>query len=116
MQGKSDKEKLRITNYELRENNNCKIIPDEFIDAMHDCDMAFLCNPNNPTGDLLGKEEVLKIARSARESKCFLVLDEAFIDFCPDDSVIEHVQDNPYLIVLRSMTKIYAITGLRVGF
>ena len=108
--------KLRITNYELRKEKRFRIIPDDFIKAMQGCDMAFLCNPNNPTGDLLSKEEVIGIAEAARDLKCILVLDEAFIDFCPADSVIEHVRDNPYLIVLRSMTKFYAITGLRAGY
>jgi len=107
---------LRIANYELKKENNFKVITKEFIKAMQGCDMAFLCNPNNPTGDLLRKEEVIEIAEAARELKCLLVVDEAFIDFCPEDSVIGHVRDNPYLIVLRSMTKFYAITGLRAGY
>ncbi|GBE41355.1 threonine-phosphate decarboxylase [bacterium BMS3Bbin09] len=100
----------------LKKEDSYKIIAREFIEVMQGCDMAFLCNPNNPTGDLLTKEEVLRIAEAAREMKCLLVLDEAFIDFCPADSVIGHVQGNPYLIVLRSMTKFYAITGLRAGY
>lgn len=108
--------KLQTSNFKLNEENGFKIIAREFIEAMQGCDMAFLCNPNNPTGDLLSKEEVLFIAEAARESKCFLVVDEAFIDFCPADSLIGHVLDNPYLIVLRSMTKFYAITGLRAGY
>ena len=100
----------------LKKEDGYKIITREFIEAMQGCDMAFLCNPNNPTGDLLSKEEVIGIAEAARELKCLLVVDEAFIDFCPGDSVIGHVRDNPYLIVLRSMTKFYAITGLRAGY
>lgn len=80
------------------------------------CNMAFLCNPNNPTGRLLGKNDILKIAEVARKLKCYLVVDEAFIDFCPEDSVIDFVKDNPYLIVLRSLTKFYALSGLRVGY
>ena len=105
-----------LRNYELKEKNSFRIIAEEFIEAMQGCDMAFLCNPNNPTGDLLSKEEVLGIAEAARKLKCILVVDEAFIDFCPADSVIGHVHANPYLIVLRSMTKFYAITGLRAGY
>lgn len=113
----------RIMMYELKEKNNFRINADEFISAMTGemnstlhCDMAFLCNPNNPTGSLLKREAVLKIAEAARESKCFLVVDEAFIDFTPEESVIADVRDNPYLIVLRSMTKFYALTGLRIGY
>jgi threonine-phosphate decarboxylase len=78
--------------------------------------MAFLCNPNNPTGRLLRKRDVIKIADAARELKCCLVVDEAFIDFCAGASVIKEVSNNPFLIVLRSLTKFYALSGLRIGF
>jgi threonine-phosphate decarboxylase len=78
--------------------------------------MAFLCNPNNPTGGLMKKEDVLKIAEAARGLKCYLVVDEAFMDFVPEESVIKEVRNNPYLIVLRSMTKFYALSGMRIGY
>lgn len=120
---------LRVMSYELKEENNFDITADEFINAMADgylaahrsplatpVDMAFLCNPNNPTGRLMKKEDVLKIAEAARELKCYLVVDEAFMDFVPEESVIKEVQNNPYLIVLRSMTKFYALSGMRIGY
>jgi threonine-phosphate decarboxylase len=125
---------LRVMSYELKRENNFDINPDEFISALRTpnsnppfppllkggegglCDMAFLCNPNNPTGRLLKKENVLKIAEAAKNLKCVLVVDEAFIDFCPEDTMINEVQNNPYLIVLRSMTKFYALSGLRIGY
>ncbi len=107
---------LRIMNYELKEENGFSIEPNIFIEQMQGCDMAFLCNPNNPTGGLLSREAVLEIAGAARKAKCYLVVDEAFIDFISRESVITNVKDNPYLIVLRSMTKFYALTGLRIGY
>ncbi len=79
-------------------------------------DIVFLCNPNNPTASMLSREEVIKIANAARELRCYLVVDEAFIDFCPEHSVIREVSKNPYLIVIRSLTKFYALAGLRVGY
>jgi threonine-phosphate decarboxylase len=82
----------------------------------HSCTMAFLCNPNNPTGRLVSRKDVLKIAEAAAKSGCYLVVDEAFIDFCPEESVSLEVAGNPYLIVLRSMTKFYALSGLRIGY
>ncbi len=122
--------KLQVTSYKLKKEDNFDIDPDDFISAMSgninsslitrhsslSFDMAFLCNPNNPTGRLLGKKDVLRIAEAARELRCYLVVDEAFIDFCPEDTVIDEVQNNPYLIVLRSMTKFYALSGLRLGY
>ncbi len=80
------------------------------------CAMAFLCNPNNPTGRLVSRDDVLTIARAAADAACYLVVDEAFMDFCPDESVSLEVMANPYLIVLRSMTKFYALSGLRIGY
>ena len=100
----------------LNKENNFEIETDAFIKAMKGCDMAFLCNPNNPTGGLVKKREVLKIADAAKKMECYLAIDEAFIDFCPENSVIKNVQENPYLIVLRSMTKFYALSGLRIGY
>ncbi len=91
-----------------------RVVADEFIAAMRGAETAFLCNPNNPTGDALRREEVLEIARAARRLKCLLVVDEAFVDFCPEESVID--AENPFLIVLRSMTKFYALSGLRLGY
>jgi len=115
---------LRVISYELKEENNFDINPDKFIKTMERirknnpaavC-MTYLCNPNNPTGRLLRRAGVRKIADAAKKIKCYLVVDEAFIDFHPEESVIKDVQNNPYLIVLRSMTKFYALTGLRIGY
>lgn len=115
-------DELRVKSYELKRENNFDINPDDFILSLvtrHSSlpfDMVFLCNPNNPTGRLLKKDDVLKIAEASRKLKCYLVVDEAFIDFCPGESAIKYVQDNPYLIVLRSMTKFHALTSLRIGY
>jgi threonine-phosphate decarboxylase len=119
-----------VVGYRLRSEDDFDLPPDTFVDAMSvltveetgirppcpACTAAFLCNPNNPTGRLVPKEDVLKIARAAAESTCYLIVDEAFIDFCPEESVSRYVADNPFLIVLRSLTKFYALSGLRIGY
>lgn len=92
------------------------IDPGKFSAAMAGCDMAFLCNPNNPTGRLMEREAVLDLVRSARREDCVLVVDEAFIDFTPEQSVAGDVAGHSHLIVLRSLTKFYALSGLRIGF
>lgn len=104
----------RVRRLALRKHAGFSIDPGAFIDAMKGSDMAILCNPNNPTGRMLGREEVLETARAARRNRCVLVVDEAFMDFCPGGSVLG--EKNPYLIVLRSLTKFYALAGLRLGF
>ncbi len=105
-----------IMGYPLKRERNFDIDPERFIRAMKGCDIAFLCNPNNPTGRLLGKTEVLKIADAAERLKCYLIVDEAFIDFCPGESVVDKVAAGSRLIVLRSLTKFYALSGLRIGY
>ncbi len=109
-----------VLNYGLKKENNFDINVDEFIDVMSGkgelCDMVFLCNPNNPTGRLIQKKDVLRIAAAAKALKSYLIVDEAFIDFVPDASVIHEVEKNPYLIMIRSMTKFYALAGLRLGY
>lgn len=98
-----------------------EINPTEFIAAMRKemCDMVFLCNPNNPTGTLLEGKSVLKIAETAKELKCYLVIDEAFMDFLPDEKshtfIWKGVKDRK-IIVLRSFTKFFALPGLRIGY
>jgi threonine-phosphate decarboxylase len=120
----------RISYFELKEEDGFHLDADRFIDAMPEgdnselntpntsshCGMAFLCNPNNPTGRLLSRHEIAKIGDAARKRKCYLVVDEAFIDFCPDGSVIKDASGNPFLIVVRTMSHFYSLTGLRIGY
>jgi threonine-phosphate decarboxylase len=81
-----------------------------------DCDLVFLPTPNSVTGRLISRVEIARIADAALARRCFLVVDEAFIDFVEDESVKMLVRHNPYLIVLRSLTKYYALPGLRLGY
>jgi threonine-phosphate decarboxylase len=126
----SREQRAEIEYFLLKSENGFEINPDQFVntmkgktissrltpDVLRSFDMTFLCNPNNPTGRLTGKEDVREIAGAAKDLGCYFVVDEAFIDFCPDASVIEDVSDNPYLIVLRTMSNFYSLAGLRVGY
>jgi threonine-phosphate decarboxylase len=80
------------------------------------CDLLVLTTPNSLTGRLIPKKEIENIARLALVRKSFVVVDEAFIDFVEDESVKMLVQHNPFVIVLRSLTKYYALPGLRLGY
>lgn len=79
--------------------------------------IVFLCNPNNPTGQLVEKEEILKLVKDS--PKRMIVVDEAFMDFVEDHekySVIKEASLTDNLIVVRSLTKFYGFPGLRLGF
>ncbi len=87
--------------------------------VMENCDMIFLCNPNNPTGTLYRREEILSLADECRRRGILLVVDESFLDFLWDEeeqTLLPEAEHNPALLVLRSMTKIYGMPGLRLGY
>ncbi len=78
---------------------------------------VFLCNPNNPTGSLAEREKVLELARKCSEAGTFLFVDEAFIELSdPAQSVADIAASTDFVIVLRSLTKSFAIPGIRIGF
>lgn len=76
--------------------------------------VAFLCNPNNPTGRLLPPD---LLAAALDQERVWVVVDEAFLDFAPAAaSLLPRVGHHPRLVVLRSLTKLYAIPSLRLGW
>ena len=76
----------------------------------------WLCNPNNPTGEALPHGDVSALLEKLEAVGGRLVVDEAFIDYCPEHSVRYAVCDHPALIVLGSLTKVLAIPGVRLGY
>jgi histidinol-phosphate aminotransferase len=74
----------------------------------------FLCNPNNPTGQYLSGEEVRKILSASRDG--LVVLDEAYIAFTENTWASTDLMGGNNLVILRSMTKDYALAGLRLGY
>jgi threonine-phosphate decarboxylase len=80
-------------------------------------DLVWLCNPNNPTGRLWPPGEIFPWVAAHPES--IFVIDEAFLPFRPDEpehSLAADVERSPNLIVVRSLTKLYALPGLRLGY
>ena len=77
-------------------------------------DTVMLCNPNNPTGVALPRDGVLKRAERIAQRGGELIVDEAFIDYCPECSVRGSVAD--HLTVVSSLTKILGIPGMRLGY
>lgn len=101
----------------LREENNFGFHYHE--DYFHDKkgEVAFLCNPNNPTGQLVERGVILDMVR--QHLQVMFVVDEAFIDFVDEPekySVINEVDKVRNLIVVRSLTKFYGFPGLRIGY
>ncbi|MDV2482045.1 histidinol-phosphate aminotransferase family protein [Methanoculleus sp. Wushi-C6] len=77
--------------------------------------VRFLCNPNNPTGRLCSREEVLRLLSGTAARGSYLFLDEAFIELAdPRQSVVDVRHEN--LFLLRSLTKSFAVPGIRFGY
>ena len=77
-------------------------------------DTVVLCNPNNPTGEAMTRKQMLSLLEHIRFCGAELIMDEAFIDFCPEYSVRQDVQMG--LTVVGSLTKTLCIPGVRLGY
>ncbi len=91
--------------------------------AINEADLVFVCNPNNPTGTLFHPKEILELVKTSQEKeaiknhKTVTVVDEAFIDFVDTaNSLRPKVNESKNLIILGSLTKFFAIPGLRLGY
>jgi threonine-phosphate decarboxylase len=80
------------------------------------CDAILLANPQNPSGALCNMEEMLRLIQIAVQHNVAVLIDEAFIDYCPLDSLTKHLAEQSRVIVFRSVTKFFAIPGLRVAY
>ena len=88
-----------------------------FEEAVKTQEAVFFCNPNNPTGKHIEKAQLEAMARICLKYNCLFIVDEAFYDFLIDyDYSIELYKEYSNLVFLRSLTKIYAIAGLRLGY
>ena len=75
--------------------------------------LLFICSPNNPTGNLMNREDIYKILDSFKTG--FVVIDEAYIDFSEEPSFIQELNKFPQLIVLQTLSKAYGLASLRLG-
>ena len=91
---------------------------DSFISQIPKSGCIFLCNPNNPTGELLSKKELLSIIIVAKKLKTIVFIDECFIELVPksNESVMSYVKKYDNLFILRSLTKSFGLPGLRIGY
>ena len=83
-----------------------------------DAPMVIVCNPNNPTGAAVTRDELLEFLKAVPPS-CTVVLDEAYHEFVTDPEVpngLDVARDWPNVVVLRTFSKAHALAGLRVGY
>jgi len=77
--------------------------------------VVFVCSPNNPTGQLINPADIRALLEMTR-GKALVVADEAYIEFCPQATLAGWLDEYEHLVVLRTLSKAFALAGLRCGF
>ncbi|HHT7856269.1 histidinol-phosphate transaminase [Pasteurella multocida] len=77
--------------------------------------VVFVCSPNNPTGTLINRADLLALLEMTRD-KAIVVVDEAYIEFCPQATMVTTLKNYPHLAIIRTLSKAFALAGLRCGF
>jgi histidinol-phosphate aminotransferase len=85
------------------------------VEQLPNAKLIFLCSPGNPTGNLLPLKQIKQVLAASKQ-RTMVVVDEAYIEFCPEQSVLALLADYPNLIILRTLSKAFALAGLRCGF
>ncbi|MCP8311923.1 MAG: histidinol-phosphate aminotransferase family protein [Candidatus Methylarchaceae archaeon HK02M1] len=99
--------------------NGFKIDTEEFIGKIPHMKVVFLCNPNNPTSLSIALEDLSRIINEATKEDVLIFIDEDFMDFVPKEkrsSQVGEIRSHPNLFILKSFTKFFGLTGLRIGY
>ena len=104
--------------YKLEKDDDFELNVDDFIKKIdNSVDMIILCNPNNPTSKIIDKNSMKKLLEYCQTKGIYLMIDEAFADFTLSDiSVTGYIKKYANLIIIRSLTKFFAVPGLRIGY
>lgn len=105
----------KINHIELIEislNEDFSLNKNQLINAGKDAKIMFICSPNNPTGNAFSKNEIVDLLNNFEG---ILVVDEAYIDFSSEESMIGELANYPNLVVLQTFSKAYGMAGLRLG-
>jgi threonine-phosphate decarboxylase len=105
----------QINSLSLSVDDSFKFSVDRILSAVDaSTDLVLLANPGNPSGVGIEPRQLIRLAEKL--GPCRLLVDEAFADFCPERSLLAMVPRSANLLILRSLTKFYAIPGLRAGY
>ena len=85
------------------------------LDTRPEVKLVFACSPGNPTGTLIPMGVLRKLAQVAA-GRALLVIDEAYIEFSPADTAVDLLKEFPHVVIIRTLSKAFALAGLRCGF
>ncbi|MGL5969293.1 MAG: histidinol-phosphate transaminase [Kluyvera sp.] len=84
-------------------------------DSLANVKVVYVCSPNNPTGQIINPQDFRTLLEMTRD-KALVVADEAYIEFCPQATLAGWLAEYPHLVILRTLSKAFALAGLRCGF
>ncbi len=105
--------------YMLKEENGFRVMEDYLTYITDDINMIFICNPNNPIGNLIEKDLLSNIVRECNKKNITVIIDECFIDFIQEPlkySMKEYLSQYPNIFILKAFTKFFGMPGIRLGY
>lgn len=105
--------------FKTEETENFEIKMESLIERLPGADLIFLCNPNNPTGNIVSQKKLLLLSENCKKHNATLVIDESFIEFVENvknTTMVKIAVESSNILVLRSLTKFFAMPGLRAGY
>lgn len=108
-----------IEYYMLQEESGFRVMENFLSYLTDDIDMIFICNPNNPIGNLIDKNLLSNIVSECSKKNIILILDECFIDFIEEPqkySMKEFLPKYPNMFILKAFTKFFGMPGIRLGY
>lgn len=77
------------------------------------CKMVFICSPNNPTGNMINKDDIISLAQ---KFEGIVIVDQAYVDFTDEEELLSEIEEVPNLVLLRTFSKAWGLAGVRFGF
>lgn len=108
-----------IVNVPLPEENDFKPDIGSIINSLDHAKVVYFCNPNNPTGKIAPKKDVLELVSAAEKKNAMVFLDETLLELSKSDrdvSCVDSIDSYQNLFIIRSFTKSFAMPGLRIGY
>ncbi|MCC0645936.1 aminotransferase class I/II-fold pyridoxal phosphate-dependent enzyme [Clostridioides sp. ZZV14-6154] len=107
---------IDIIDLELDSNNNFKLDIDTVKNKIEKFDSLFICNPNNPSGNVQDLKELVCLLN---ENNKMLIIDETFMEFVENEneySLVKYIESNKNIFIIKAVTKFFGMPGLRLGY
>lgn len=106
---------LGINYKAIPQTSNWQLDLDAIKQNLDNVKLIYICSPNNPTGNLLNPQDIKTLLDMAK-NKALVIVDEAYIEFSMENSIVSWLEHYPHLVILRTLSKAFALAGLRCGF